>query len=379
MNTYNTQLKLGIIVWLLDLTVAYGMWLLGDRDIDISHLPTVANIALVACLYLLFLVGYLLSYGLFVKNADSKVKIAGLFMCSAAVLGLTAFFFFGMVALLAMIIIIQLVQYLDEKTALIVAILVPIIGVLFDVLMGKSFEYPLIIIYGTFNVLALITNYRLVSERKVRNELEQRVRELKATQILLSSSSKRDERLRISRDLHDVLGHQLTALSLQLEVASHVKEEEKNQHLLRAKAIGKTLLDDVRETVAEFRINKNFNLNEALQVLTQDLPELRVRLAIEADETAFEARQVEAIFRCVQEALTNIVKHSNADNCTISLAVEKQSIILRIKDNGQNIAPVEPGNGLTGMNERVVKLDGTLNWQPLEDGFSVTARFPMSV
>jgi signal transduction histidine kinase len=205
------------------------------------------------------------------------------------------------------------------------------------------------------------------------------VRELKATQILLSATTKRDERLRIGRDLHDSLGHQLTALSLQLEVASHVREEEKTRHLQQARAISNTLLTDVRATVSEFRDKKDFELGKALETLTQGLPELHVELDIGLDETLIDARQVEVIFRCVQEALTNVVKHSNASTCDINLSTEEQSIVLSVKDNGQNSAQIHPGNGLTGMMERVVKIGGKLDYQALENSFNLNARFPINV
>jgi signal transduction histidine kinase len=379
MKTKNTEFYIGLFVWLLDLSVAYGMWIVGDQDVDITRPVTTANIALVSGLYLLFLVGHLIAHGFLLKKDNRLNKILGLVISGAAVFGLTIFFFFGMVALLATLIIIQLVNYIDEKPAFIAAILVPCFGVLVDVLMERTFDYTIIIIYGTFNILALLTNFRFISERDAKRESEQLVRELKATQILLSATTKRDERLRIGRDLHDSLGHQLTALNLQLEVASHVSEEKKTQHLQQARSISNSLLSDVRATVAEFRNEKDFKLDGALETLTQGLPELRVELKIELDETLVDARQAEVIFRCVQEALTNIVKHSNANACDIKLSIEAHSIVLSIGDNGQSSAKIVPGNGLIGMQERVVKIGGELDYQATGNGFGLTAKFPVNV
>jgi signal transduction histidine kinase len=378
MKAQNTEFYIGLSVWMLDLSVAYGLWFAGDKDADITHPVTITNIVLVAALYLMFLLGHMVSYGVILNNSTRLTKLIGLAISSLAILGLTIFFFFGMVALLATILVIQLVKYIDEKPAFVFAILVPCFGVLVDVLMGREFEYPVIIIYGTFNILAILTNFRLISERDARRESEQLVKELKATQILLSATTKRDERLRISRDLHDSIGHQLTALSLQLEVASHVKEEEKAKHLQQAKAISNTLLSDVRATVSEFRDRKDFDLKKALEALTRDLPGLQVELVINLDETSIDARKIEVIFRCVQESLTNIAKHSNASRCDIKLSIEGQSIILTVDDNGQNIAPIQAGNGLTGMKERVIKTGGELNYQILQTGFNLTAEFPIN-
>ncbi len=379
MKKQNTEFYIGLSVWLLDLCVAYGMWFAGDQGVDITRPFTIANIALVACLYLMFLLGYLISYGFILSNSTRLTKLIGLSLSSLAVLGLTIFFFFDMVALLAMLLVIQLVKYIDEKPAFVFAILVPCFGVLVDVLIGREFQYTTIIIYGTFNILALLTNFRFISERDAKRESEQLVRELKATQILLSATTKRDERLRIGRDLHDSLGHQLTALNLQLEVASHVSEEKKTLHLQQARSISNSLLSDVRATVAEFRNEKDFKLDEALESLTQGLPELRVELKIELDETLVDARQAEVIFRCVQEALTNIVKHSNANSCDINLSIEAHAIVLSISENGHSSAQIVPGNGLIGMQERVVNIGGELDYQATETGFSLTAKFPINV
>jgi signal transduction histidine kinase len=379
MKKQDSEFYIVIAVWLLSLIVACVMWLVGDETVDISRSITFSNIALVACLYLLFLFGFLLSHGLVIEDNNNLTKVLGLALSSFAVLGLSVFFFFGMVALLSTMLVMQLVHYLDEKIAFVVAILVPSLGVLVDVLLGRGFEYPIIVIYGTFNVLVLLTVFRLIAEGKAKSESEQLVRELKATQILLSATTKRDERLRISRDLHDTLGHKLTALKLQLEVARHVKDEARDQHLQQAMEISNTLLSDVRATVTEFRNKKDFDLGKALETLTQGLTELRVKLFIDLDEALIDARQVEVIFRCVQEALTNIVKHSNASACEISLSIEAQSIVLSVQDNGQNPEQVHPGNGLTGMMERVVKIDGELDYQTLENGFNLTARFPINI
>jgi signal transduction histidine kinase len=379
MKKQSAEFYLGVAVWLLDLLVAYGMWLLGDETVDISRSITISNIALVAGLYLLFITGYLLSYGVFVKSDSHLIKIVGLVLSSVAVLGLTVFFFFAMVALLAVLIIIQLPHYINEKLSLVVAILVPCLGLLVDVLLQREFDYTVIIIYGTFNILALLTNFRLIAERKAKSESEQLVRELEATQILLSATTKRDERTRIARDLHDALGHQLTALSLQLEVASHVKDEAQKQYLQQAKAISSTLLSEVRATVSELRIKKDSSLGEALETLTQGLPNLRVQLVIDLDEELIDPRQAEVIFRCVQEALTNIVKHSHASLCDINLSIASQSLVLSIKDNGQNSAPILPGNGLTGMKERVANIGGTLDYQALENSFNLTVKIPLNM
>jgi signal transduction histidine kinase len=377
MKTQRTEFYVGLLIWLIDIAVAFFMWLTGDQDAAITHAVTLSNILWVASLYALFLAGYVISYGLFLTAGNRRGRMIGLSLASAAVLGLTVFFFFGMVALLATLLIIQLAKYINEKPALGIAILVPWVGVLIDVALGKSFDYTVIVIYSTFNVLALLANIRLIAEHKAKRESVQLVRELRATQILLSATAKRDERLRIARDLHDALGHQLTALSLQLEVASHVKNDTQKQHLQQAKAISAKLLSEVRETVAEFRVEKDINLGKSLEALTQGLPHLHVKLSMDLDEALIDARQAEVIFRCVQEGLTNTAKHSNASICTIKLSSSAETILVAIEDNGTNPEPIEQGNGLTGMIERVASLGGELIVTSTISGFKLAAELPI--
>ena len=379
MKKQSIEFYIGIFIWLLEIPISYSMWFAGV-EIE-SYVPiTLFNIVLAAALYLLFLVGYLTSYGIFQHQLKRKTIILGIILSSVATLGLSMFFFFGMVALLATMTIIQLTPFVKQKHALLIAVLVPTLCVLIDVWHGKPLEFTAIIIYSTFNLLALLTSYRFVAESQAKNESEKLVRELKATQILLSASTKRDERLRIARDLHDVVGHQLTALSLQLEVASHVKEVEKQKHVQQAKAISTLLLSDVRETVSEIRQKKDLELREALMVLSQNIPGLTVDLHMELDESLADARQVEVIFRCVQEALTNTAKHSRASFCRIKLSSDDQYLSLSIKDNGggpDNETPdIKPGNGLTGMIERVERIDGQLDYQNISEGFEISVKLP---
>ena len=375
MNKQAPEFYIGLIVWLLEIPVSYSMWFAGS-EMDIKPAVSSFNMTLVAFLYVLFIAGYLTSYGIFQRRLTHNMKVLGLVLSSVATLCLSMFFFFGMVALLSTMIIIQLAGFVEQKWALLVAVLGPVFFVFIDLWLGKESEYTVIIIYGVFNLLALLTSYRFIAENKAKKESEQLVRELRATQILLSATTKRDERLRIARDLHDLLGHQLTALSLQLEVASHVDEQAVQKHVQQAKAICGLLLSDVRETVSEIRQEKDLELREVLTALIQGLPGIEVDLLIE-DESQAGVRQVEVIFRCVQEALTNITKHANASHCKIKLSNIGQYIELSVADDGGDNNEIKPGNGLTGMAERVAQIDGQLDYQNTSAGFVLNVKLPI--
>jgi len=107
--------------------------------------------------------------------------------------------------------------------------------------------------YVGFQVLALFSCFLAASEASVRSGLARANRELRATGELLANTSRLAERERISRDLHDTLGHHLTALSLNLEAASHLAQESALAQIQRAQSVTKLLLSDVRGVVSVLR------------------------------------------------------------------------------------------------------------------------------
>jgi len=275
------------------------------------------------------------------------------------------------------IVLAQLVSLIKQKWAILLGILIPVLAICLDVLLGKPFEFIPIILYSIINTLALLSGYRLMAELTAKNESQRLVHELIATQMLLSASTKREERLRIARDLHDTLGHQLTALSLQLEVATHVKERDKQQHIEQAKGISQLLLSGVRESVSKMRHEKDVELNDLLLRLCHGLPGLKVDLKNHLGNIIMNNPVMETIFRCVQEALTNIHKHSQANRCTIELTNDIHKLFLSIKDNGQMSAGITAGNGLIGMKERVNNIGGELTYTNSPLGFQISISLPI--
>ena len=104
-----------------------------------------------------------------------------------------------------------------------------------------------------YELLALLTSHFAASQSRARDSLSRANAELRATRALLADSSRMAERARISRELHDLLGHHLTALHLQLEVATHLAEGEVRGPVSKAKSVAKVLLADLREAVSTLR------------------------------------------------------------------------------------------------------------------------------
>ncbi|MEV5828756.1 sensor histidine kinase [Spirillospora sp. NPDC052242] len=196
--------------------------------------------------------------------------------------------------------------------------------------------------------------------------------ELRAATELLAESSRSGERLRIARELHDLVGHQLTALVLELEVAAHKADEPAKAHVERARGLARELLGDVRTAVGELR-GRSVPLDRALREIVVDLPRPRVHLRVaevEPDEAC-----AAALIRCVQEVVTNAIRHAGAENLWVNVEREGDGVVLSARDDGRGTNALRLGNGLAGMKERVGQLGGDVSFDT-RDGFGVRVRVP---
>ncbi|MEH6345961.1 MAG: histidine kinase [Bermanella sp.] len=381
MKKENTGFILALITWLMVTLVTLYHWYEGTLGLAALLQPEPWSLALVLGLFLLFIIGYALIGDVFSNSKQSSIPWTGLLLSAFSIFCLVTLFQYGLIGILAIIVVAQLPTIFNAVTCVIWALLIPIIGTVIDAwFKDLSGVVANSLLYALFNLFALLASYRFIVEKEAKNKSLQLLRELEATQILLSATTKRDERLRVARDIHDVLGHHLTALNLQLEVASHVDSKKIKDHVLRAKSICGLLLADVRETVSEFRAEQNVDLSDALKTLCRDIPGIDVSLDISLATPQLNARIAEVIFRSVQESITNMIKHSNASHCQVSLSQCEGWLKLTVLDNGKSIdknhTNILPGNGLKGMAERVVKVDGSMVYEYSNVGFKIDIKLP---
>ena len=230
--------------------------------------------------------------------------------------------------------------------------------------------------FGGFQVFALATASLAFSERQAREALARANAELHATHALMAENSRVAERLRISRDLHDTLGHHLTALSLQLDVASRLAGAKAAEHVLQAHAIARLLLGDVRDVVSRMRGTSRFDLSEALRTLARVPGALQIHLSLPDRLDVEEPAQAHALLRCVQEIITNTARHADARNLWIALESRADGIALHARDDGRAAGPVTPGHGLTGMRERFEEFSGRVEFSAAGGGFEVRGFMP---
>ncbi|MFB4315937.1 sensor histidine kinase [Actinomadura sp. 21ATH] len=228
-----------------------------------------------------------------------------------------------------------------------------------------------------YAMLQLCTVWAVRSEQReaaARRRLAAANTDLRAATALLAESSRAGERLRIARELHDLLGHQLTALVLELEVASHRSDPAARKHVERARGLARELLGDVRTAVGELRTGTP-DLRRALAEVVAELPYPRVHLDVDATLEPDEACAA-ALIRCVQEAVTNTIRHSGAANLWIDVARSGAGeIVLTARDDGRGTSALRLGHGLTGIRERVAQLGGAVSFDT-RAGFTLSARVP---
>ncbi|KAF1692714.1 two-component sensor histidine kinase [Pseudoxanthomonas jiangsuensis] len=234
--------------------------------------------------------------------------------------------------------------------------------------------------YVGFSAFVLTTAYVARQQAQARDEQRRLNAELRATRALLAESARVNERTRISRELHDLLGHHLTALSLNLEVASHMTEGRAQEHVRQAHTLAKLLLTDVREAVSQLRdASGGIDLATALRPLADHVPALDIDLQIESPLAVDDPERAHVVLRCTQEIITNAVRHAGARRLAIRVWREDGAIRLEARDDGQGADGLVPGNGLRGMRERLQHCGGTLDIQTRRGaGFQLRLSVPLS-
>lgn len=214
-------------------------------------------------------------------------------------------------------------------------------------------------------------------ERRSRERLQQANFDLETAHQLLADSSRLAERVRISRELHDTLGHHLTALNVNLQLASHLAEGKAAEPIRHAHTVAKLLLHEVREVVSTMRSEPSAGLDTAIQSLVRNVHRTSVHAHLPPTPSWVSPALAHVLFRCAQEALTNCTRHSHARNIWLTVRYFDDQAELEVRDDGLGARPFSPGNGLQGMRERLENLGGRLEIDPSgKPGFRLVAVVP---
>lgn len=291
------------------------------------------------------------------------------------------------VVLLPMIAVFELARRYDRRRALwIAAICVP--GVLAGVLPFSSGMSGVVSVIVRNLVLCLVA-VGAGDSLRARREASERAADLREQEALRRFA---DERLRIAHEVHDVVAHGMTAINVQAGVAAHLLErdpEQARRALRDIKRVSGEALTDLRATLAALRApSESAPLAPAggLGDLARLLDGVRAAgVAVELDVRevgSVPAAVHHASYRIVQEAVTNIARHSGARHARVSVSRSDGAVIVEVFDDGRgggDEAVRSPGNGLQGMRERARALGGTVEaGDRPEGGFAVRARMPVA-
>jgi signal transduction histidine kinase len=231
---------------------------------------------------------------------------------------------------------------------------------------------------GGFMLFAAASSFLVRSEAAAREELAAVNAELLRTRAQLAETSRVEERLRISRDLHDTLGHHLTALSLQLDVAARLSEGPVADHISRAHAITRLLLGEVRDVVSQLREASQPDVAPSIRAIAAEHEGFAIHLDLPDTLSVDDRSRAEALLRCVQEIVTNTARHAHAHNLWIRMELRPGGIALHARDDGRGAQTMVFGHGLTGMRERFEQYSGHIEFSAGHGtGFEVRGFLPL--
>jgi signal transduction histidine kinase len=259
-------------------------------------------------------------------------------------------------------------------------------------------ETPPIEVVGVFVVYAaacwLGINTR--TRRLYAAELELRAAQLERARQELAARAVADERLRIARELHDVVAHNMSVIAVQSGAGEHVSEsqpEVARQALAEIGVASRTALAEMRRLLGVLRRNGEpvgsleppASLAD-VEALARSVRQAGVSVSVHTlgDPGNLSVAVDLSAYRIVQEALTNVLKHAPEASATVTISYGREGVTVEIRDNGWRATPPSrpgaariQGNGLVGMEERVALFGGELEAGPVASGgFRVRARLP---
>nr|WP_285852053.1 sensor histidine kinase [Sporosarcina luteola] len=193
------------------------------------------------------------------------------------------------------------------------------------------------------------------------------------------------ERNEIAREIHDTVGHKMTALVVQLQVAGEMVERDAG----KAKEVVAVCEQLTRDALHEIRLsvrtlkedNEKVSFHDDLQELMDEfssLTHMETLLILTVDVAMIPKALQPTIKRIVQEGLTNAKKHGNADACIVKIHVDEEEIHIEIKDDGKGEKNIVPNFGLINMKERVAEHEGSFEIESFErEGFRIMITFPL--
>lgn len=252
----------------------------------------------------------------------------------------------------------------------------------------RSQFFVLILVY-CFVILIVyqfrINNLEKQKVIKLNKELQDANTKLQKYSENIKHISIMEERTRIAQELHDSIGHGLVALGMNLEFAENVmnkKPEKAMEAILRARGQSKSCMDDLRHAVTALKSDSTESLIGLLDSLNRLFDNVRsggIQFHLSFDKRAeFTRPEIkDCIYDTVREAVTNGIRHGNANVFTVDIAYKGSSLNVSVMDNGCGCENIVESHGLTGMENRARALEGYVSYASApQHGFEVHLEIP---
>jgi signal transduction histidine kinase len=262
---------------------------------------------------------------------------------------------------------------------------------------GVEFEGPALAVFMGILAAAWLLGHFAHNYRAYAARLEERTAELERARKELARRAVTEERLRLARELHDVVAHAMSVIAVQSGVGAHVADtqpEEVGKALVAIEATSRDALTELRRLLGVLRQDGEPQASLTpvpglanLEGLLAEVAKagLAVRLRVEGRPAPLPAGVDLSAYRIVQEALTNVVKHAGPATAQVTICYRDQEVTVEVTDDGRGVGAVAgdgrkgTGHGLIGMAERVAAFGGDLEVGPRPGGgFRVAARLPVA-
>ncbi|MGE7112942.1 sensor histidine kinase [Lysinibacillus sp. NPDC047702] len=241
-----------------------------------------------------------------------------------------------------------------------------------------------IIFYGIGFCLGRMTIVNNANKELIAS-IEEKNRDLEYYSKKIEELTIREERNRVSQDLHDTVGHIFTSVITSLDALPFLYRADKKEAEKSIKEISdlaRNGLNDVRKTIHHMSPMNHQTLVESVKELIADFMKhtaTDIKLNVEGEATKVSERVKFVIIRCIQEGLTNAKRHGQSTFIKVNISFKQEELIILIEDNGNGCEELNLGFGLRSMKDRVSALAGTVNfYTKLNNGMRITCNIPMA-
>jgi signal transduction histidine kinase len=339
--------------------------------------------------------GIVLFLALAISAAALAARHRAPLLVLAVVVALTFGIDYGPVMTLPVLLAVFTVAEYTERTKVILAAALAAVALsAAPLLHGNQLAFPGVLSRFVAVGLAVAVGLYVRARADYMTGLHERAERLEREQELLAQQSVAEERLRIARELHDVVAHNVSLMVVQAQALAATRGEDNEQRTALAGVadLGREALSEMHRMLGVLRVQNGIGAEREPQPGVREL----TRLIARTREAGLDATLVVhgsprelppgvdlSVYRIVQEALTNVIRHASASHATVTLDYAPEALEVEVLDDGAGAAPVvngfSQGHGLLGMRERVALFGGRLETGPRATGagFRVRASLPL--